>query len=80
MRRIHLSNRAKKGELAHCPPLCPPNLLQTNGVVTTIVDVVNPMLRFTVAREGLRVLESLPLPVDLTVGWVVLDRLDHAVS
>jgi hypothetical protein len=80
VRRIHLCNQAKKGKLVHCPPLRPPNLLQTNRVVTTIVDIVNPVFRFTVARERLGVLKALPLPIDFPVSWVVLDHLNHAVS
>ena len=45
-----------------------------------IVDVINPMLLFTVTREGLGVFEALLAPVDLPEGWVVLDCLNHAMS
>ena len=48
--------------------------------MTTIVNVIDPMLHFAVVQEGLHVLKTLPMPIDLPVGWVVLDRLDHAMS
>ena len=42
--RIHLSDRTQESKLPHCPPLRPPSLLQSNRIVTTIVDVVDPVL------------------------------------
>ena len=39
-----LRDQTQERELPHSPPLSPPNLLQTNGIVAMIVDVVDPML------------------------------------
>jgi hypothetical protein len=44
LHRIHLGNRTQERELPHRPPLCPPNLLQSNGIMTMIVHIVYPML------------------------------------
>ena len=78
--RIHLSDRTQESKLPHCPPLRPPSLLQSNRIVTTIVDVVDPVLGLGVPAEGLGVLEALPVAVDLSIGRMVLDCLQHAVG
>mgnify|MGYP000374113517 CR=1 FL=1 len=48
--------------------------------MTSIIYVINPMLRSGVAAEWLRIFERFPGAVDLPVGWVVLDFIQHAVS
>ncbi len=48
--------------------------------MSTIVDIVNPMLHTIVAAEGLDVLEHLPLPVDEAPHWMILNLLEHAAA
>jgi hypothetical protein len=45
--------------------------------MSTIVDIVNPMLRMIVAAEGLGVLERLPPPVDEAPCQMILNLLEH---
>ena len=68
--RICFDHRANKGELSSGPPLGVPNLLQANGIVAAVVDVVNPMLASIVAGEVLGVIERHPLPLLLPVRFV----------
>ena len=75
-----IDKRTQECKLPHCPPLCPPNLLQTNGIVATIVYVVDPMLCPCVAAKGLRIFERLPAPINLPPSWMVLHRFEHAVG
>jgi hypothetical protein len=42
------------------PPFCCPNFFQTNWVLTTIVDVINPVLCAVVMAEGLCILKLFP--------------------
>ena len=47
--------------------------------MSTIVDIVDPMLRTIVAAEGLGVLECLPLPVDKAPRRMILNLLEHTM-
>ena len=47
--------------------------------MSTIVDIVYPMLGTVVATEGLGVLKRLSFPIDEAPRWVVLDYLKASV-
>ena len=45
-----------------------------------MVDVIDPVLCFGVPAEGLGIFETLPVAINLSIGWMVLDCLQHAVG
>jgi hypothetical protein len=47
--------------------------------MSTIVDIVDPMLCTVVAAEGLGILERLPLPVNKAPRWMILNFLEDTV-
>ena len=55
---IGLSNGANECELTSGPLLCLPNLLQTNGIMASIVYDIHPMLAVVVTREKLWVVKG----------------------
>jgi hypothetical protein len=72
---IHLCDRQKESELSIGPPFCCPNFFQTDWIVTTIVDIVNPVLGMVVPAEGLGVLERFPHAVHEPPHWMVLNLI-----
>jgi hypothetical protein len=48
--------------------------------MTTIIDVINPMLTVAVAAEWLQTFEGFPAAVDLPVGWVIPAAMDKEAN
>ena len=63
--RVCFRHGANESELTCGPPFGVPNLLQSNRIVSPIVDVINPMLAAVVAGEILGIIEGIPLPIFL---------------
>ena len=57
-----------------------PHLFQSNRIILTIVDIVDPMLCTVEVAEVLGVLECLPLvPIDEAPHWMILNFLEDTV-
>jgi hypothetical protein len=67
---IHLCDRQKESELSVLPPFCCPNIFQTNLIVTTIVNVINPVLARLCRLNGSAYLNVLHTPsMSRHAGW-----------
>ena len=73
---IHLCDRQKESELPIGPPFCCPNIFQT-WIVTTIVDVINPVLGRVVSTEGLGVFEGSPHAIHEPPRRIVLNLVQN---
>lgn len=80
LHHIHLSDQTQEHVLPNSQPLHLPTLLQSNGIMMTIVYIIHPMLGLAVPTDGLGVLEGLPLPINLPPSQMVLHHLKHAMS
>ncbi len=64
-------NRREELELSSGPPLCYPNLFQTNGIMLPMIDIINPVFWMIVRWHWIHIFECFPWAIDIPVGVIV---------
>ena len=61
-------------------PFGMPNILQTNRIMTSGIEIIHPIFLVVVVGDGLSIIEGLPLPGDSPVRLVAGNFIDETMS
>ena len=57
-----------------------PNILQTNRIMPSGIDIIHPMFLVVVAGDGLGIIKGLPFPCDSPVCLVIRNFIYETMS